>query len=350
MIVIENLHLKLPDFALKDINLRVEKGDCFILVGPSASGKTVLLEAIAGLYRVTSGKIWIGDRDVTSLESERRNIGMVYQDCALFPHLTVAENIAFGLKIRRKPASLIRRELDRVVQLFDIAHLLSRRPKNLSGGEKQKVALARALVIDPEVLLLDEPLGALDPQTRESIRQEIIRLNSELGITMVNVTHDFEEAVSMGTRIAVIGGGLIKQVGSPDEIFRHPNSEFVARFTMAVNVFSGVAQRESDGTTVFSFDGIRLKADDDMVGGCFAAIRPENILVSRSRAGDGRVNVLSAVVSEVINKGSVVNVAVDLPPTLTCLLTRHTFDQLNLGVGQQVYLTIPPSAVSLFNN
>ncbi len=236
MIEVENLRLELPSFVLKDINLRANSGSYFILVGPSGSGKTVLLETIAGLHRIARGTIRIGGKDVTSLEPERRNIGMVYQDCALFPHLTVAENIAFGLKVRRKPSSLISYELDRVAELLDITHLLSRKPQNLSGGEKQKVALARALVINPKVLLLDEPLGALDPQTREGIRREIIKVHRELGITIVHVTHDFEEAISMGTHAAVIGEGSIRQVGSPDEIFRRPNSEFVARFTMSVNV------------------------------------------------------------------------------------------------------------------
>jgi ABC-type Fe3+/spermidine/putrescine transport system ATPase subunit len=348
VIVVENLHLKLPGFALKDINLRIESGDYFILVGPSASGKTVLLETIAGLHKVTSGRLWINDRDVTSLESEKRNIGMVYQDCALFPHLTVAENVIFGLRIRHKPASQIRRELDRVVQLFGISHLLTRKPDNLSGGEKQKVALARALATNPEVLLLDEPLAALDPQTRESVRQEIVRLHSNLGITIINVTHDFEEAVSMGTHIAVIGGGSIRQVGTPDEIFRHPNSEFVARFTMAVNVFPGVACRESDGTTVFTVEGVRLKVDAGITGICFAAIRPENIIISKSRTDDDRVNVFPAVITQIVNKGSIVNLTVDLPPALICLLTRHVFDEMNLTVGQRVYLTIPPPSVSLF--
>lgn len=348
MIKIEELHVKRPGFALQDINLSIDSGDYFILVGPSASGKTLLLETIAGLNKVTSGRIWIDDREITALESEKRKIAMVYQDCALFPHLTVAENIVFGLKIQRKPALQIKRELDRVVQLFGISHLLPRKPANLSGGEKQKVALARALVTSPEVLLLDEPLGALDPQTREDIRQEIARLHRELGLTIIHVTHDFEEAVTMGTRIAVIGGGRIKQVGSPEEIFHRPNSEFVARFTMAVNVFPGTVHQESRGTTVFSVEGIRLAVESDITGGCFAAIRPENILIAKTRPGGDSVNVFPAVITRVVNKGSIVNIKVDLPPALICLLTRPAFEQMGLTVGQQVYLTIPPAAVSLF--
>ncbi len=348
MIVVQNLHLRLPGFALRDINLRAYPGDCLILVGPSGSGKTLLLETIAGLHRAASGTIRIDGKDITAFEPERRNIGMVYQDCALFPHLTVAQNITFGLEVRGKPVSWISRELDRVVQLLDIAHLLPRMPAGLSGGEKQKVALARALIIRPDVLLLDESLTALDPQSRESVRQEIARLHSELGITMVYVTHDFEEAVSIGTRVAVVGGGEIKQVGSPDEIFRQPNSEFVARFTMAMNIIRGVARKGNGAGAVFEASGLALQTCSGISGKCCAAIRPENILVSLSGPQDNPTNVFGATVKGIVNRGSVVNVIADLPPRLTCLLTRHAFDKLNLRVGRKVYIEIPSSGVSLF--
>lgn len=348
MILVEDLNLELPGFSLKDINLRIRSGDYFILVGPTGSGKTVLLETIAGLHTATSGRIWIDGCDVTSLEPEKRGIGMVYQDCALFPHLTVQENIAFGLRVQRKHAAQIRRELDRVVGLFGIEHLLARRPESLSGGEKQKVALARTTVTNPRVLLLDEPLRALDLQTREDVRQEIVKLHARLGITTINVTHDFEEAISMGTRVAVIGDGSIRQVGSPEEVFRNPNSEFVARFTMAVNIFAGVARREADGTTFFATEGIGFRSYTDMTGSCCAAIRPENILVSRTRTDGDCANVLPAVVTRIVDKGSTLSVTADLPPALSCLLTRPMFQEMGLIAGQRVYLTIPPSAVSLF--
>lgn len=348
MISIEGLNLHLPGFALRDIDLQINRGDYFILVGPSASGKTVLLETIAGLHKTTSGSVRIGERDVTGLESEKRGVGMVYQDCALFPHLSVRENIAFGLRMRRQPEPLISRELERVAPLLGIAPLLPRRTNNLSGGEKQKVALARALVTNPQVLLLDEPLGALDPQTREDVRQEIIRLHQELGITVLHVTHDFEEAVTMGTHLAVIGDGVIRQVGTPDEIFRRPGSEFVARFTMATNIFSGVAKRERDGTTRFTVGNIALAAATDMEGACWAAVRPENALIAATRPAEGASNTFLAVITGIVNKGALVNIKVELPPELICLLTRPSFDRLGLDLGQQVFVTIAPSSVHLF--
>lgn len=347
MIKITGLNLKLRSFALRDIDLEIESGDYFILVGPSGSGKTVLLETVAGLHKANSGKIAVDGQDITSLDPEKRNIGIVYQDCALFPHLTVKENIIFGLKVRKKPPPQIERELDRIVQLLGIGYLLSRKALTISGGEKQRVALARALVTKPQLLLLDEPLSALDPLSRESMRNEIMKIHRELGISVLHVTHDFEEAITMGTRIAVIGGGIIRQIGTPDEIFRHPDSEFVARFTMAENIFSGTARKNGDGSTVFCVEGLKLISDSGIEGPCYATIRPENIFISDTVPADGAY-VYRGPVTQIVNKGSIVNVAVDLQPVMTGLMTRHSFDKMNLSVGQEAYLTVPPESVYLF--
>jgi len=351
VIEVRNLSVELGVFALHDINLTVKRGEYFIMLGPTGAGKTILLELIVGVQPIQAGEIWLGGRNVTRVAPEQRRASIVYQDHMLFPHYSVRENIIFGLKMRREEPSQIATALNRVVKLLGIEHLLHRKPDSLSGGEKQKVALARAIVTDPEVLLLDEPLGALDPQTRDSVQQELIRLQDELGITVLHVTHDFEEAITMGDRIAVIGGGAIRQVGAPDEIFRHPNSEFVARFTMAGNVFAGTAVKETDGRTVFVVDDVEIMADADREGPCHASIRPEDILVSDSATAtfdeDG-CNHFTAVVTQVVNKGSVVRVTVNLPPPLTCLLTRHSYQKMNLRVGQKVYLTLASSAVHLF--
>jgi ABC-type Fe3+/spermidine/putrescine transport system ATPase subunit len=351
MIEIRNLSVKLGAFSLHDISLIVKKGEYFILLGPTGAGKTVLLESIAGVQPIQAGEIWLGGKDVTKMEPERRRASIVYQDHMLFPHLSVQENIIFGLKMRGEKPGQIAMAQDRVVNLLGIEHLLRRKPETLSGGEKQKVALGRAIVTDPEVLLLDEPLGALDPQTRDNVQQELIRLQDELGITVLHVTHDFEEAITMGDRIAVIGEGAIRQVGIPDEIFRHPNSVFVARFTMASNIFAGTAVKESDGRTVFLIEDSRLIAGADLEGPCHASIRPEDILVSNSAAAlfaeDGD-NHFTAVITQVINKGSVVHLTVNLPPLMKCLLTRNSYHQMNLRAGQKVYLTLAASSVNLF--
>lgn len=351
MIEIRNLAVELGVFVLHDVNLTVKTGEYFVLLGPTGAGKTILLESIAGVQPIQAGEIWLGGQDVTRMEPERRQASIVYQDHVLFPHYSVRENIIFGLKMRREGPCQIATALNRVIQLLGIAHLLDRKPHTLSGGEKQKVALARAIVTGPEVLLLDEPLGALDPQTRDGVQQELLRLQDELGITVLHVTHDFEEAITMGDRIAVIGQGAIRQVGPPDEVFRRPNSEFVARFTMAGNVFAGTAVPASAGRTVFVVGDTRIIAAAELEGPCHASIRPEDILVSRSAtavSGADGCNHFTATITRIVNKGSVVHVHVDLPPPLMCLLTYHAYQEMNLRVGQSVYLTLAPSAVHLF--
>jgi ABC-type sugar transport system ATPase subunit len=350
MIDIRNLSVELGVFALHDICLNISGGEYFIILGPTGAGKTVLLESIAGVQPIKAGQIWLGGKDVTGMKPEERRASIVYQDYMLFPHYSVRENIIFGLKMRRENPQQITLGLNKVVQLLDIEHLLFRKPDTLSGGEKQKVALARAIVTNPGVLLLDEPLSALDPQTRENVRQEILKLHDQLGLTVLHVTHDFEEAITMGDRIAVIGEGTIKQVGIPDEIFRHPNSEFVARFTMAGNILSGVAMKDNNGVTAFVVDGTKFIADSNLEGLCHASIRPEDILISQAMIANDRYNHFTAIITQVVNKGSVINVTTNLPPSLTCLLTRHSFEEMGLTVGQQVYLRFSPSSVHLFQS
>ncbi len=251
MIQIKNLYVDLKDFRLQDINLSVSEGEYFIVLGPTGAGKTVLLESIAGLYPIKSGEIWLRGKEVTRLEPEKRGISIVYQDHALFPHLSVKDNIVFGLKLHKQTKQEAEAALDWVAGLLDVSHLLNRKPDTLSGGEQQKVALARALSIKPEVLLLDEPLSALDPETREGVQKELRQLHNRLKVTTIHVTHDFEEAIALGDHIAVLGEGCIKQVGTPEQIFRQPNSEFIARFAMARNIFAGEVIYRDDGTAIF---------------------------------------------------------------------------------------------------
>lgn len=348
MIDIRNLSVELGAFALHDVSLRIHNGEYFILLGPTGAGKTVLLESIAGLQPLNTGQVWLGDRDVTGMKPEERRASIVYQDYMLFPHYSVRENIVFGLRIRRENPDQLTAKLNSVVELLGIDRLLSRRPDTLSGGERQKVALARAIVTNPEVLLLDEPLSALDPQTRENVRQEILKLHDQLGLTVLHVTHDFEEAITMGDRIAVIGEGAIKQIGVPDEVFRHPNSEFVARFTMAGNILSGVAIKDGHGNTDFVVDGLRFQASSDLQGPCHATIRPEDVFISRSTASGDGCNQFEGVITRILNKGSVISVTAELPPPMTCLLTRHSCQEMGLTVGQRVCLTFSPLSVHLF--
>ncbi len=347
MLSLRGVSVEFRHFALRDVNLEVDAGDYFMLVGPSGAGKTLLLETIAGLHGVDFGGIWIGDADATALEPERRNVGMVYQDCALFPHLSVAENILFGLRVRRRTGPAMSKALSDIVSLVKVGHLLDRKPGKLSGGEKQRVALARALAIGPRLLLLDEPLSALDPENREGLQLELKRIQQELDVTVVHVTHDFDEAMALGKHIAVIGDGRIRQVGTPDEIFRRPNSEFVARFAMVRNILSGELSRESEIST-FRSGGMALVTSSQKLGAGHACIRPDDIDLSRDLSGGDRPNNLTGRVARIEDRGTASYVIVDVPPEIRCLVPRHRLTEMGLAPGQDVRITFYPDSVHVF--
>ncbi|MEA1958684.1 MAG: ABC transporter ATP-binding protein [Chloroflexota bacterium] len=348
MIETKKLTVDLGDFVLEQADLSVEKGEYFIILGPTGAGKTVLLEAIAGLHPIKSGEIWIDGADITCLEPEKRGIGFVYQDYVLFSHLSVKENILFGLKRRRRPRDEANRTLDWLVELLGIGHLLDRRPDTLSGGECQKVSLARALSTNPEVVLLDEPLSALDPQQREGVQKELLSIQRRLGQTFIHVTHDFEEAIALGDRIAVLGDGRILQTGTSEEIFRQPNSEFVARFAMLRNIFTGEVGDDGSGGAMIDIDGIKLEVVTDMRGHLHASIRPEDILVSREMFVSSARNSLRGVISHIDDRGATINLTVSTPVDFVCMVTRRSFEELGLSEGEEAYLTFKASAVHIF--
>jgi molybdopterin-binding protein len=349
MIEVKNLCVDLGEFVLKDITLDIEGGEYFIILGPTGSGKTVLLESIAGLYPIKRGEIWLRGKEVTGVDPEKRRISIVYQDYVLFPHLSVKDNLLFGLRMQNTNAEKQKNRLDWVAELLGISNLLHRRPDTLSGGEKQKVALGRAIVTQPELLLVDEPLSSLDPETRESVQQELRQLHKALGITILHVTHDFEEAIALGNRIAVIAEGHLMQVGTPEEIFRHPNSEFVARFAMTRNIFLGKAERKSSGDTVFMVDGTEFIIAADTNGTHHASIRPEDILISSEPIRSSARNCFPGTITHVVDKGSTLYVTVSIPPELSCLVTRHSFEEMELHEGKKVYLTFKASSIHLFD-
>src|SRR5262245_37019038 len=221
------------------VGIDVAPGEFVTLLGPSGSGKTTTLNMIAGFTEVTSGDIRLAGRDISLLPPHRRNFGMVFQNYALFPHMTVAQNVAFPLRERKVPKAEIERRVGEVLELVDLGGLGGRRPDALSGGQQQRVALARAVVFSPSVLLLDEPLSALDRKLRQTLQQEIKRLHQELGLTFVFVTHDQDEAMALSDRIAVFNSGRIERVGSPADLYRDPGTRFVARFLGESNLFDG---------------------------------------------------------------------------------------------------------------
>lgn len=343
MIRVEDLTVELGEFILKDVNLEIEPGEYFVVLGPTGAGKSVFLETIAGLYQPKKGLIKIDGRDVTRAEPRKRGISIVYQDYMLFPHLTVRENIEFGLK--ENGAS----DLDEIVEFLDVRQILHRKPDTLSGGESQRVALARALVTKPGILLLDEPLSALDCNTREQIMYELRQINEKMGITIVHITHERSEAIALGDRVAVMNEGRILQVGIPEEVFRKPNSEFVANFVGVENLFRGESVIDQDtGVAIIKVNGIKIISTSCKPGNVFIAIRPEDILLSIDRIEASARNSYQGNITEVKDMGSIIKIVVDVGILFSTVITKWSFEDMMLRDDTQVYVTFKASSVHVF--
>ena len=301
-----------PNKVVKDFDLSVERGEFVTFLGPSGCGKTTTLRMIAGFESPTEGSIRINGKDVTGLRANRRAIGMVFQAYALFPNMTVVQNIGFGLKVAGTPATELKARVDEMLTMIKLPQLADRYPYQLSGGQQQRVSLARALAPSPQILLLDEPLSALDARIRVSLREEIRALQRKLGITTIFVTHDQEEALSMSDRIVVMNEGAIEQVGTPSEIYNAPLSRFVASFVGTLNLIDGKIVDASVGAV--DIDGqratTRRKLNGAKPGDVLAmALRPEAL---RLGAGDDDRNTLAGVIEDVSFLGAVVRVRVRL--------------------------------------
>jgi spermidine/putrescine transport system ATP-binding protein len=307
--------------AVKDLNLTIRKGEFFSLLGPSGCGKTTTLRMVAGFEDPSEGQIYLANEQVAGVPPHKRNVNTVFQNYALFPHLNVWENVAFGLRRKRTPKPEMRRRVQEALELVEMLELAGRRPSQLSGGQQQRVALARALVNLPTVLLLDEPLGALDAKLRKAMQLELKKLQGEVGITFIYVTHDQEEALTMSDRIAVMSKGEIEQVGTPAEIYENPESAFVASFIGVSNIFGAtvrsiageVAQCETDkGLPV----RVSCAAHDLAVGQSIGIVlRPEKLVVSAREAldqGQSYDNVFGGHIKAVIYLGSGTQLTVDV--------------------------------------
>ncbi|MDD4253131.1 MAG: ATP-binding cassette domain-containing protein, partial [Methanoculleus horonobensis] len=280
MLRIAGLAKRLGDFALDGVDLTVADGEYFVVLGPTGAGKTILLETLAGIYSPDAGTIDLDGRDITRTDPKDRGIGMVYQDYMLFPHLTVGENIGFGLKQMKAESARIRESVQETAALLGIGHLLERTTGTLSGGEQQRAAIARALVLRPRVLLLDEPLSALDTVTRERLRRELKAIHRTTGTTVIHITHHFEDIFALADRVAVMQDGRIVQAGSPDEVFRRPTTEFVAAFTGMENVYCGVS-RVRNGEAAIDLGEIVVRTVTTIEGDVCVGIRPEEVILSR---------------------------------------------------------------------
>ena len=283
---------------LDDICLTVARGEFVTLLGSSGCGKTTTLRIIAGLEQTDSGSVWINGQDVTKLPPDKRDVNTVFQNYALFPHMNVAENIGYGLKLRKVPRGEIKKKVAQMLELVQLEGYEKRKPSELSGGQKQRVAIARALVNNPKILLLDEPLGALDLQLRRAMQIELKHLQKKLGITFIYITHDQEEAINMSDRIAVMKDGRIEQIGTPDEIYNHPKTSYVATFVGNANILHGVAESIQGENAIVKIENdrviVKLETSQQDTGDTRAkqylaagekvtlAVRSENILLQET--------------------------------------------------------------------
>jgi molybdate/tungstate transport system ATP-binding protein len=342
MIRIKNLNVKLSGFSLHDIDLIVEKGEFFTLLGPTGAGKTVVLESVIGIIPVEKGRIHINDKEVTGMPPEKRDIGIVYQDFALFPHLTVYENITYGLRYHKVNGKEPGKNLSFIIDRLSLVPLLERSVKHLSGGEKQRVALARALAVDPSVLLLDEPLSALDPNFREDTREILKRLHVETGITVLMVTHDFTEARFLAQRTAVINNGRIEQIGSIAEVFHQPATPFVAEFVGMKNIFPAIFNGNKA-----QIGKLEIKTNSHINGSKkYIAIRPEDIHVSVDKQSLPERNSIKGTVSKILNHGFYCDVIIKTKGIkFASIIPTNLIINLNLKEGQKVNMWFDPADV-----
>jgi iron(III) transport system ATP-binding protein len=340
---IENLNLSFGDtHVLNGINLSIEPGEFFAFLGPSGSGKSTLPRAIAGFGPTPKGRILIGGEEIAHLPPWKRNVGMVFQSYALWPHMTVRRNVAFGLEERKVPAREIVTRVDAALEMVGLLDLADRRPAQLSGGQQQRIALARTIVVEPQVLLLDEPLSNLDANLRVQMRRELRELQQKLQITTIFVTHDQEEANTTADRMAVLNDGVIQQVGTPMELYDDPANLFVATFLGTANVLSGVVEDADSGARFNTLDGARIPVDSAERGSRSLMFRPQNVTVAAADAsadaGDVR---LTGTVRYMEFLGSIIRYGVAIGVDTVLVDDRHQQGAPVFATGSQVSLLLP---------
>ncbi len=342
MIEIKDLSVNVGDFSLIDIDLQIDDQEYFVILGPTGAGKTVLLESLAGLHRCRAGTIWMDGTDMTSVPPEQRQIGYVPQDYALFPFLTVAGNITFGLRGRLNTKDVIKKKVDTLAHLLHLSNLLDRDVRTLSGGEKQRVALARALATSPRILLLDEPLGSLDVKTAKYLRLELRRLHEELGVSTIHVTHNLIEAEEMADRMAIINMGTVEQVGVPEEVFFDPRSETVADLIGTPNILDcdrvksighGLVEAECGGISII------LPLHDGGIKKI--ALFPRDIYISASKPPGPELNRFQGVVQDIQPFSSLTRLTVKVGNNqLLAELPKDIFEEMGITIGQEVFLIL----------
>jgi len=340
---LDGISKRFPSFSLNGISFSLQKGDYFILLGVSGSGKSMVLETIAGLVSPDGGSIFMNGREITREKIQKRRIGLVFQDHAVFPHLNVLENIAYPLKSHHTKSFEKKRIIEEVASTLCISGLLHRKPSTLSGGELQRVALARALVQKPEILLLDEPLASLDTKLKSELRSLLRQLNRQ-GQTIIHVTHDYEEALSLGNSIAVMHQGKILQTGTPTEVFSHPKSEFVAHFTGARNFFRANYPEGTDYASINENISFRISSPG-IHGKGYILLRREDIFLSLTEVDTSVINNFEGIVQEIVPTAVGYEVLVDIGIPLYSIITAESLAHLGLEEGKKCLTHFKASAV-----
>ena len=352
MLELKNISHVFGDFTINDVNLSIEKGEYFVLLGESGAGKSVILEIIAGLISADSGKIVINGKDISNEKIQSRQAGLLFQDHAVFPHMTVFENISYPLKTKKLGKKDISATVNNLASDMNISHLLERKADSLSGGEKQRVALARIMALNPACLLLDEPFASLDVKLKSEFRSLLREINNR-GITILHVTHDYEEAIGLADKVAVIHKGSIIQTGTPDEVFKSPANTFVASFIGVKNFFSAYLKpRESSEereAVINESITFRLLSNQDEGNG-YVFLRSKSILISDVPIQSSAINMFEGKVCEIYKNPKGYELIVDIGIRLSVVLTQISFNRFNIKEGIDIWIFFKASAIRFQRN
>lgn len=343
MLELRDISVNLGDFSLSNINLKLSKGDYYVLLGKSGVGKTVLLEIIAGLIQADSGKVVLHNEDITHHKIQNRKVGIVFQDYSVFPHLTVKQNIAYPLKGKKLSKQEKEELINKYAELANIEHLLNRHTTNLSGGEMQRVALARMLVSEPECLLLDEPLASLDVQLKGDLRNLLRKINRS-GVTILHVTHDYEEAIALSNKVAVLNKGKIIQKGTTKDVFTKPANEFIANFTGVKNFFYATFDENIariNNTLDICVDNTKNIKNGKLI------IRGEEIILSSQKIESSASNNFQGLIKQIIPYLSNYEIIIDIGIALTAVISDDSLHKFSFSEGSKVWVSFKSTAIKL---
>lgn len=349
MLKLTDINRKLGDFALTDINLEIPEGQYYVLLGRSGSGKTQLLELIAGLEYPDNGFIMLDNENITRRRIQDRKVGIVFQDYAVFPHMTVFGNIAYPLKARKEDKKSIAEKVEKAATAMNIKHILERNTEKLSGGELQRVALARTLITSPRLLLLDEPLSSLDASLKDDMKRVLRNLN-KAGQTIIHVTHDYSDAISLAKRVGVIHNGRIIQEGSVDEVFKNPSNRFVARYSGIRNFFRVEISRKNGILTGMTKHNVRFKLEGENTGkDGLLIIKSDSIALTKEMPEDNDLNIIKGKITEIIPSEFGMEITLDAGDLFYVNILTSVFEKLRFVEEEEVWMSFPSKAIVSLN-